>query len=125
MTHELGKVLNEAGILGIGAAVAVVTIALLLAMLLRQIRGMKTSETLLARHGLDFRVESGVAGLVQASQPEVGEQLLEVAFRHPIKLVANALGIAPRSMIDRAKAAGVPVAALVGSKEHADRKSVV
>jgi NAD(P)H-dependent flavin oxidoreductase YrpB (nitropropane dioxygenase family) len=60
--------------------------------------------------------------MVQASQPEVGEQLLEVAFRHPIKLVANALGIAPQSMIDRAKAAGIPVAALVGSKEHAVRQ---
>jgi NAD(P)H-dependent flavin oxidoreductase YrpB (nitropropane dioxygenase family) len=79
-------------------------------------------ETLLAKHGLDFSVESGLAGMVQASQPEIGEQLLEAAFRHPIKLVANALGIAPQSMIDRAKAAGVPVAALVGSKEHAVRQ---
>jgi hypothetical protein len=43
MTHELGEMLNEAGILVIGAAVAVVTIVLLLVMLLRQIRGMKTS----------------------------------------------------------------------------------
>ncbi len=49
MTYELRDVLNEAGILAIGAAFAVVTIVLLLVMLLRQIRGMKTSETLLAR----------------------------------------------------------------------------
>ncbi|HYY12687.1 MAG TPA: nitronate monooxygenase family protein [Kineosporiaceae bacterium] len=49
----------------------------------------------------------------------VGEALLDVAFKHPIKLIANALGVPPQFMIDRAKAEGVPVAALVGAKEHA------
>jgi NAD(P)H-dependent flavin oxidoreductase YrpB (nitropropane dioxygenase family) len=53
---------------------------------------------------------------------EVGEQLLDVAFRHPIKLIANALGVPPQYMIDRARAAGIPVAALVGAKEHAVRQ---
>ena len=42
-----------------------------------------------------------------------------MAFKHPIKLIANALGVPPQFMIDRAKAEGVPVAALVGAKEHA------
>ncbi|GDY58935.1 hypothetical protein SVIO_095580 [Streptomyces violaceusniger] len=50
---------------------------------------------------------------------DIGEKLLDVALRHPIKLIANALGVPPRFMVDRAKAAGVPVAALVGAKEHA------
>jgi len=50
---------------------------------------------------------------------DIGEELLDVAFRHPIKLVANALGVPPTYMIDRAKAAGIPIAALVGAKEHA------
>jgi len=54
--------------------------------------------------------------------PDVGEALLDVAFRHPIKLIANALGIAPPSMIARARRNGVPVAALVGAKEHAIRQ---
>jgi NAD(P)H-dependent flavin oxidoreductase YrpB (nitropropane dioxygenase family) len=49
----------------------------------------------------------------------VGEALLDVAFKHPIKLIANALGVPPQFMIERAKAEGVPVAALVGAKEHA------
>jgi len=44
---------------------------------------------------------------------------MDVSFRHPIKLIANALGVPPQFMIDRAKAEGVPVAALVGAKEHA------
>ena len=44
---------------------------------------------------------------------------LEVAFEHPIKLVANALGVPPKVMLDMGKKYGVAVAALVGAKEHA------
>lgn len=46
-------------------------------------------------------------------------KLLEVAFRHPIKLIANALGVPPRLMLDLGKRHGVPVAALVGTRDHA------
>lgn len=45
--------------------------------------------------------------------------LLDVAFDHPISLIANALGVPPQHMIDRSKEENVPIAALVGSKEHA------
>ena len=55
--------------------------------------------------------------------PENGHALMEVAFRHPIRLIANALGIAPPEMIAQGKARGVPVAALVGAKEHALRQA--
>ena len=55
--------------------------------------------------------------------PENGLALMEVAFRHPIRLIANALGIAPAAMIAEGKARGVPVAALVGAKEHAIRQA--
>ena len=48
---------------------------------------------------------------------------MEVAFRHPIRLIANALGIAPPAMIKEGKQRGVPVAALVGAKEHAIRQA--
>jgi NAD(P)H-dependent flavin oxidoreductase YrpB (nitropropane dioxygenase family) len=54
--------------------------------------------------------------------PAISERLMEVAFSHPIKLIANALGVPPQSMIERARAQGVPVAALVGAKEHAVRQ---
>ena len=50
---------------------------------------------------------------------DTGQDLLEVAFSHPIKLIANALGVPPDYMIDAGKERGVPVAALVGAKEHA------
>lgn len=48
-----------------------------------------------------------------------GEQLLEVAVTHPIALMANALGVPPDYMITSGKNNGIPVAALVGAKEHA------
>jgi NAD(P)H-dependent flavin oxidoreductase YrpB (nitropropane dioxygenase family) len=44
---------------------------------------------------------------------------LEVAFEYPIKLIANALGVPPQAMLDLGRRHGVPVAALVGAKEHA------
>ena len=50
---------------------------------------------------------------------DTGQDLLEVAMSHPIKLIANALGVPPDYMIEAGKKHGVPVAALVGAKEHA------
>ncbi len=44
---------------------------------------------------------------------------LEVAFDYPIKLIANALGVPPPAMLEMGKKHNVPVAALVGAKEHA------
>lgn len=54
--------------------------------------------------------------------PNLALAMLDVAFRHPIKLIANALGVPPQAMIDMGRAHGVPVAALVGAKEHALRQ---
>jgi NAD(P)H-dependent flavin oxidoreductase YrpB (nitropropane dioxygenase family) len=48
--------------------------------------------------------------------------LLDVAFAHPISLVANALGTPPPQLVERGKAEGVVVAALVGKAEHARRQ---
>lgn len=50
------------------------------------------------------------------------EKLLEVAFAHPIKLVANALGVPPKIMLEMGKKHDVAVAALVGATEHAIRQ---
>jgi len=60
---------------------------------------------------------------VPVTAPDVAEKLLDVAFGHPIRLIVNALGIAPQFMIDRARKAGVPVGALVGAREHAIRQA--
>jgi NAD(P)H-dependent flavin oxidoreductase YrpB (nitropropane dioxygenase family) len=49
-------------------------------------------------------------------------ELLEVSFNHPIRMIANALGVPPKAMIEMGRKHGVPVAALVGAKEHALRQ---
>src|SRR3546814_8721344 len=46
-------------------------------------------------------------------------KLLEVAFRHPIKLIANALGVPPPLMLELGKRHNFPVAALVGTRAPA------
>ncbi|HLK24652.1 MAG TPA: nitronate monooxygenase family protein [Caulobacteraceae bacterium] len=58
----------------------------------------------------------------QPFDPEQALLTLEAAFEHPIKMIANALGVPPPAMIEMGKKHGVPVAALVGAKEHALRQ---
>jgi len=58
-------------------------------------------------------------GLADNLQHSGAAKLLDVCFDHPIRLIANALGVPPAIMLQRGKAHGVPVAALVGAKEHA------
>jgi NAD(P)H-dependent flavin oxidoreductase YrpB (nitropropane dioxygenase family) len=72
---------------------------------------------LLAQHDIepDETPRLGTSLLAGSS----GEQLLEVAVAHPIKLMANALGVPPDYMIKSGQDHGIPVAALVGAKEHA------
>ncbi|WP_046318279.1 nitronate monooxygenase [Mycobacterium sp. UM_Kg1] len=72
---------------------------------------------LLAQHDIepDEKPRLGSALLAGGA----GEQLLEVAVAHPIRLMANALGVPPDYMIKSGKEHGIPVAALVGAKEHA------
>jgi NAD(P)H-dependent flavin oxidoreductase YrpB (nitropropane dioxygenase family) len=55
-------------------------------------------------------------------QQEHALELLEIAFKHPIKLIANALGVPPQAMLEMGHKHGVPVAALVGAPEHAVRQ---
>jgi len=79
---------------------------------------------LLGQYGIAVPPEEVVAWQGRSGiTPENGYALMEVAFRHPIRLIANALGIAPPEMIAQGKARGIPVAALVGAKEHAIRQA--
>jgi NAD(P)H-dependent flavin oxidoreductase YrpB (nitropropane dioxygenase family) len=54
--------------------------------------------------------------------PAGAAALLDVAFRHPISLIASALGPPPPDLVARARAEGVAVAALVGQPKHAVRQ---
>ena len=79
---------------------------------------------LLGQYGIAVAPDEVVAWRGRSGiTPENGYALMEVAFRHPIRLIANALGIAPPEMIAQGKARGIPVAALVGAKEHALRQA--
>ena len=72
---------------------------------------------LLASHGIPTEDNPRIGG--SALSGDTGRQLLEVALTHPIKLMANALGVPPDYMIEAGREHGVPVAALVGAREHA------
>jgi NAD(P)H-dependent flavin oxidoreductase YrpB (nitropropane dioxygenase family) len=52
-------------------------------------------------------------------RPDQHLELLDVTFRHPIKLLVSALGVPPESVIARAHSLGIMIGALVGSPEHA------
>ncbi len=72
---------------------------------------------LLASHDIPADEKRRVGG--SSLSGDTGEALLEVALRHPIKLMANALGVPPKYMIEAGQSSGVPVAALVGARQHA------
>ncbi len=72
---------------------------------------------LLAAHDIEVDPEPRVAA--SSLSGDTGASLLEVSLNHPIKLMANALGVPPDYMIEAGKQTGIPVAALVGAKEHA------
>jgi NAD(P)H-dependent flavin oxidoreductase YrpB (nitropropane dioxygenase family) len=79
---------------------------------------------ILKRHDIDTsdltdeRFERG-SKIGRNIRDSAAQGMLEVAFSHPIKLIANALGPPPQYMLERSRRAGVPVAALVGAPEHA------
>ena len=66
--------------------------------------------------GLIFRSGGGLS-----ISPKGYEPLLDIAFAHGIRLVASALGPPPPALIDRAHASDVVVAALAGTRTHAER----
>lgn len=76
---------------------------------------------ILAQHNIDtkdvYRGQQGGGGGF-LTKKRAGN-IIDVAFSHPIKLIANALGVPPRYMLDMGKEKGVICAALVGAKEHA------
>jgi NAD(P)H-dependent flavin oxidoreductase YrpB (nitropropane dioxygenase family) len=87
-------------------------------------------DSLLREYGIDPTPPGAGDGAPPAARPPTmaaglsGEgalRLIEVALAHPVRLVANALGAPPAEMVEMAHGAGVPVAALAGKVEHAER----
>ena len=80
--------------------------------------------SLLDRHGIDTAdLWTGDQGSTSAeNMREAGAlKLLDVAFRHPIRLFVNALGVPPPAVMQRCKERGILVGALTGAREHAIR----
>ena len=80
-------------------------------------------EDLLTRYGvpeLPGHIPAASGSISVSAQD--GDHLLQVAFGHPIRLVASALGPPPAELVTRAHDGGVVVAALVGTAEHARRQ---
>jgi NAD(P)H-dependent flavin oxidoreductase YrpB (nitropropane dioxygenase family) len=67
----------------------------------------------------DVDIGRGVGGM--RVDPKSMAPLLDVCFSHAPGLVASALGPPPAHFLERAHSAGLPVAALAGSVEHARR----
>ena len=79
------------------------------------------ARNILAQHNIDTRdlyrnQVGGGSGFLTKGR---ATNIIDVAFAHPIKLIANALGVPPRYMLEMGKERGVVVAALVGAREHA------
>lgn len=64
----------------------------------------------------DGERSDGVLGWLHS----VAQSHVDVALKHPISLIANALGSPPKDVIDRAHEKGIKVAALAGKPKHAE-----
>ena len=71
---------------------------------------LETDDLWSGKYGIDYTHNMREAG---------ANQLLEVAFRHPITLFVNALGVPPKSVIERCRDNNTLVGALTGAREHA------
>lgn len=76
---------------------------------------------LLTDHDIEPEAAPRFGGSVLSGN--TGHELLDVAMGHPITLITNALGVPPDYMIEAGRAHGVPVAALVGAREHAVKQA--
>ncbi len=80
------------------------------------------TRNLLKKYGIELTTTNVADNQPQPFDAQCALEVLDASFRHPIRLIANALGVPPKAMIDMGKQHGVPVAALVGAKEHALRQ---
>src|SRR5256884_7819544 len=80
------------------------------------------TRNLLNKYGIELTTTEVNDNQPQPFDAKRALEVLEASFRHPIRLIANALGVPPKAMIEMGKAHSVPVAALVGAKEHALRQ---
>jgi len=77
-------------------------------------------DEILERHGVPpLQQDEAPPSVFIGMTHEGARAQLDVAFRHPIALLVNALGPLPADVVDAARAHGIKVGALVGSTHHA------
>ncbi|MEU7691710.1 nitronate monooxygenase family protein [Microbispora hainanensis] len=76
-------------------------------------------EDLLARHGVPPLDGADSGKVLLGWTDATARPQVEVALRHPIALLANALGPPPADVVEQAHAKGVQVAALASTPRHA------
>ena len=78
-------------------------------------------EETLAKHGIDSSnlYSSSDGGNRGFLGEKSSENILDIAFSHPIKIIVNALGVPPLRMLELAKANNVSCGALVGNRQQA------
>ena len=64
-------------------------------------------------------IDNAGSSFAANTKSDGAKALLDVAFNHPIKLIANALGVPPDWMLEMGKENDVKVAALLGTAQHA------
>ena len=64
-------------------------------------------------------IDTSGSSFAENTKSDGARALLDVAFNHPIKLIANALGVPPDWMLQMGKDNDVKVAALLGTAQHA------
>ena len=77
----------------------------------------------LEKHDIEARelrtIDTAGSSFAANTKSDGAKALLDVAFNHPIKLIANALGVPPDWMLQMGKENDVKVAALLGTAQHA------
>ena len=77
----------------------------------------------LEKHGIDSpelrEIDTAGSGFAENTQSDGAKALLDVAFNHPLKIIATALGVPPDWMIEMGKENNCKVAALLGTAKHA------
>src|SRR6185312_16525625 len=64
------------------------------------------TRNLLRKHDIELTTQNVADNQPQPFDAETALELLDVSFRHPIKLIANALGVPPKEMIERGRQHG-------------------
>jgi NAD(P)H-dependent flavin oxidoreductase YrpB (nitropropane dioxygenase family) len=78
---------------------------------------------ILERHEIEAdelrTIKTAATYMAENTKADGAKALLDIAFSHPIKIIANALGVPPDWMVQMGKDNNVKVAALLGTAQHA------